>query len=130
MFEDVAVNYYQLLLTSSRGNVIRVLKFIDAPLRNIKDFVEVVGAQQLFHMCVQKFIQTGRTPLTNSPRTLPDIKPPEHLDSGVSLPNFSILYSKYRNSAARWMLFAFFLVQLFQEISEETLSSELLIVNM
>ena len=64
MFEDVAVNYYQLLLTSSRDNVIRVLKFMDAPLRNIKDFVEVVGAQQLFHMCVQKFIQTGRTPLT------------------------------------------------------------------
>ena len=56
MFEDVGVNYYQLLLTSSRDNVIRVLKFIDATLRNIKDFVEVVGAQQLFHMCVQKFI--------------------------------------------------------------------------
>ena len=130
MFEDVAVNYYQLLLTSSRDNVIRVLKFIDAPLRNTKGFVEVVGAQQLFHMCVQKFIQTGRTPLTNSPITLPDIKPPEHLDSGVSLPNFSILYNKYRNSAARWMLSSFFLVQLFQEISEETLSSELLIVNM
>ena len=52
MFEDVAVNYYQLLLTSSRDNVIRVLKFIDAPLRNIKDFVEAVGAQRLFHMCV------------------------------------------------------------------------------
>ena len=130
MFKDVAVNYYQLLLTSSRDKVIRVLKFIDAPLRNIKDFVEVVGAQQLFHMCVQKFIQTGRTPLTNSSRTLPDIKPPEHLDSGVSLPNFSILYNKYRNSTARWMLSAFFLAQLFQEISEETLSSELLIVNM
>ena len=130
MFEDVAVNYYQLLLTSSRVNVIRVLKLIDAPFKNIKDFEEVVGAQQLFHMCVQKFIQTGRTPLTNSPRTLPDIKPLEHLNSGVSLPNFSILYNKYRNSAARWMLSAFFLVQLFQEISKETLSSELLIVNM
>ena len=106
MFEDVAVNYYQLLLTSSRDNVIRVLKFIDAPLKNIKDFVggcprEVGGEQQLFHMCVQKLIQTGRTPLTNSPRTLPDIKPPEHLNSGVSLPNFSMLYNKYRNSADR-----------------------------
>ena len=130
MFEDVAVSYYQLLLSFSRDNVIRVLKFIDAPLRNIKDFVEVVGAQQLFHMYVQKFIQTGRTPLTNFPRTLPDIKPPEHLDSGVSLPNFSILQNKYRNNVARWMLSAFFLAQLFQEISEETLSSELLIVNM
>ena len=53
MFEDVAVNYYQLLLTSSRDNVIRVLKFIDAPLRNIKDFVEVVGVQQLFHVCTK-----------------------------------------------------------------------------
>ena len=38
MFEDVTVSSYQLLLTSSRDNVIRVLKFIDAPLRNIKDF--------------------------------------------------------------------------------------------
>ena len=130
MFEDVAVNYYQLLLTSSRHNVIRVLKFIDAPLRYIKDFVEVVGVQKLFHMCVQKFIQAGPTPLTSLPRTLPDIKPPEHLDSGVSLPNFSILYNNYRNSAGRWMLSTFFLAQLFQEISEETLSSELLIVNM
>ena len=44
MFEDVVVNYYQLLLTSPRDNVTRVLKFIDAPLRNIQDFVEVVGA--------------------------------------------------------------------------------------
>ena len=116
MFEDVAVSYYQLLLTSSRDNVFRVLKFTDPPLRNIKDFVEVVGAQQLFHMCVQKFIQIGRTPLTNSPITLLDIKAPEHIDSGVSLPNFSILFNKYRNSTARFMLSA--------------LSSELLIVNM
>ena len=130
MFEDVAVSYYQLLLTFSRDDVIRVLKFIDAPLTNIKDVVEVVGGQQLFHMCVQKFIQTGRTPRTNSPRTLPDIKPPEHLDSGVSLTNFSILYNKYRKNAARWMLSVVFLVQLFHKISEETLSSELLIVNM
>ena len=125
MLDDVAVSYYQLLLTSSRDNVIRVLKFIDAPLRNIKDFVEVVGAQQLFHMCVQKFIQAGRTPLTNFRKTLPDIKPPEHLDSSVS-----ILYNKYRNSTARWMLPVLFLVQLFQEISEEMLSSELSIVHM
>ena len=57
MLEDVTVSSYQLLLTSSRDNVIRVLKFIDTPLRNIKDFLEVVRAQQLFHMCVQKFIQ-------------------------------------------------------------------------
>ena len=75
MFEDVAVSYYQLLLTSSRDNVIRVLNFIDALLRNNKDFVKVVGVQQLFHICVQKFIHTSRTPLTNSPRTLPDIFP-------------------------------------------------------
>ena len=100
-------------MTSSRDNVIRVLKFIDALLRNIKDFVEVVGAQQLFGMCIRKFIQTGRTPLTNSPRTLPDIKPMEHLDSSVSLPNFSILYNKYRKSAARWMLSTLFLAELF-----------------
>ena len=53
MFEDVAASYYQLLLTSSRDNVIPVLKFIDARRKNIKDFVEVVGAQQLFHVCVQ-----------------------------------------------------------------------------
>ena len=65
MFEDVAVSYYQLLLTSSRDNAIRVLKFIDAPLRNIKDSVEVGGAQQLFHMCVQKFIQTSRNSSPN-----------------------------------------------------------------
>ena len=62
IFEDVVVNYYQLLLTSSRDNIICLLKFIDASLRNIKDFVEVVEAQQLFHMWVQKFIQTDRTP--------------------------------------------------------------------
>ena len=117
-------------MTSSRDNVIRVLKFIDALLRNIKDFVEVVGAQQLFGMCIRKFIQTGRTPLTNSPRTLPDIKPMEHLDSSVSLPNFSILYNKYRKSAARWMLSTLFLAELFQQISKETFSSESLIVNM
>ena len=55
---------------------------------------------------------------------------PEHLSSGVSLPNFSILYNKHRNSTARWMLSAFFLAPLFKEISEEMLSSEWLIVNM
>ena len=45
IFEDIALAYYVLLLTSSQKNIIRVLKFIDVPLRNVKQFVEVVGAQ-------------------------------------------------------------------------------------
>ena len=136
IFENLRICFHkyrvmlQALLTSSQDNIIRVLKFIDVPLRNVKHFVEPVGAQKLFHMCVGKFIQTGRTPLANSPRTLPDIKPPEHLILNSPLPSFSRLYTVYRNTTASWMLSAFFLAQLFQEISEETPSTEALIVNM
>ena len=130
MFEDIALAYFELLLTSSQDNIIPVLKFIDFPLRNVKHFVEVVDAQKLFPMCVKKFIQTGRTPLTNSPRTLPDIKAPKHLILNSPFPSFPRLYTVYRNTTASWILSAFFLAQLFQEISEETPSTEALIVNM
>ena len=81
-------------------------------------------------MCVEKFIQTGQTPLTDSPRTLPDIKPPEHLILNSPLPSFSRLYTVYHNTTASWMFSAFFLAQLFQEINEEAPSTEALIVNM
>ena len=75
----------------------------------------------------------GRTPLSNSGRTLPKINPPDHLYRAKTLSAFSPLFKIYRgrvDAGAGWMLVAFFVGQLFQKIDEESPQSEMLIVNM
>ena len=81
-------------------------------------------------MCVEKYFKTGKTLIDDSPKALPNIKPPPHL-IGWALPSFSKLYEKFRNTRAKWMLSAFFIAQLFQEITySDNLSSEHLLTNM
>ena len=72
----------------------------------------------------------GRKPLSNSRGILPKIYPPDHLDRAITLPAFSSLFKIYRNNEVGWMLVAFFVGQLFQEIDEKSPQSEMLIVNM
>ena len=81
-------------------------------------------------MCVEKDFETSMTPINDSPKALPNIKPPPHL-IGSRLPSFSKLYEKFRNTGAKWMLSMFFIAELFREITDsDNLSSKHLVTNM
>ena len=80
--------------------------------------------------CVDNFFQTGRTSLNNSGRTFSKINTLDHLDRTTTLPAFSPLFKIYHNIGVGWMLAAFFVGQLFEKIAEESLQSEMLVVNM
>ena len=99
-------------------------------MRNVRQHIKIMGAEKLYLMCVEKYFETGKTPINDSPKALSNIKPPPHL-IGSALPSFSKLYEKFRNTRVKWMLSAFFIVQLFQEITDsDSLSSEYLVTNM
>ena len=130
MFRDIAEYYYKLLLSGSKENILKVFKFIVAPLRNVRQHTKVMGAEKLFHMCMEDFFETGKTPIDDSPKALPDIKPSHHL-IGSALLSFSKLYEKFRNTSVNLILSAFFIAQLFREITDsDNLSIEHLVTNM
>ena len=130
MFRDIAVSYFNLLLSGSRESILKVFKFIDAPLRNVRHFTKIMVAEKPFYRCVDKYFETSKAPIDDSPKTLPDIKPPAHL-IGSALSSFSKLCDRFRNTRASWMLSAFFLAQLFREITDSNdLSSEAIVTNM
>ena len=64
-----------------------------------------------------RFFETGKTPIDDSPKALPDIKPSHHL-IGSALLSFSKLYEKFRNTSVNLILSAFFIAQLFREITD------------
>ena len=130
MFGDIAEYYYKLLLSGSKENILKVLKFTVAPLRNVRQHTKVMGEEKLFHMCMEDFFETGKTPIDDSPKALPDIKPSPHL-IGSALLSFSKLYEKFRYTSVNWILSAFFIAQLFREITDsDNLSIEHLVTNM
>ena len=119
-----------MLVSGPEKNIIRVLRFLDIPAKNLRDTIDILGYENLFYRCADKFFQMERTPLNNSGRTVPKINPPDHLDRATTLPGFYPLFKIYRNTGAGWMLAAFFVGQFFQEIAEESPQSKMLIVNM
>ena len=48
MFEDIAEYYYKLLLSGSKGNILKAFKFIDAPLRNVRQHTKIRGSRKTF----------------------------------------------------------------------------------
>ena len=62
MFRDIAVAYFNVLFSGSRENIVKVFKFIDVPLRNVRHFTKIMGAEKLFYRCVDKYFETGKTP--------------------------------------------------------------------
>ena len=130
MFGDIAEYYYKLVFSGSKENILKVFKFIDAPLRNVRQHTKIMGAEKPFRMWVENYFETGKTPIDNLPKALPDIKSPPHLIRSA-LSSISKLYEKFRSTRAKWMLSAFFIAQLFREITDsDNLSSEHLVINM
>ena len=130
IFEDIVQACFKLLVSGPEKNIIRVLSFLDIPAKNLRDTIDILGYENLFFKCADKFFQTGRTSLNNSGRTLSKINPLDHLDCATSLPAFYPLFKIYRKTETGWMLAAFFIGQFFQEIAEEFPQSKMLIVNM
>ena len=83
----------------------------------MKETMEKLGHIKLCFRCVDKFIETGKTPLRNSGRVLLKINPPGHLNKDIRLPVFSQLYHQYRETSASFMLSAFYMGHLFNEIN-------------
>ena len=92
--------------------------------------MEKLGYKKLYFRCVDKFIETGKTPLSNSGRTLPKINPPGHLDKDIRLPVVSQLYHECRETSASFMLSAFFMGHLFNKINDGGLEREEITVPM
>ena len=83
----------------------------------MKETMEKLGYIKLYLRCADKFIETGKTPLSNSGRPLSKINPLGHLNKDIRLPVFSQLYHEYRETSASFMLPAFFMGHLFNEIN-------------
>ena len=71
----------------------------------------------------------GKRLMNKSGTILPKINLPNHMDRGTTLPVFSEIYKKYRNTKTGWMLALFLIVQLFKEILGYNLESEMFIIN-
>ena len=76
-----------------------------------------------------KFFGTSKTPLSASPKNLPEIRPPSRLALSTTVPSVSSLNRKFLGTPAKWMLTSFFIMQLFQESVERSESSKLIITN-
>ena len=127
MFKDVAYFYQKLLLPSAQNNITKVCKSIEVQFRSIHGLEIATHYEELFLRLAEKYFETGRTPISISPKVLPDVKPSEHRDPDVDLPSFSKLYASFGNKSLICTLFA---VQLFQEMTVKSPSSEIIITNM
>ena len=115
-FDEMAHLYHRLLERGPIENMNRLFRHLNICTKNMKETMEKLGYIKLYFRCVDKFIETGKTPLSNSGRALSKINPPGHLHKDIRLPVFSQLYHKYREPSASFMLSAFFMGHLFNEI--------------
>ena len=67
--------------------------------------------KELYFKTAEKYFDTGKTPLSASPKNLPEIRPPSHLDLSTTLPSFSSLYREFSYTPAKWMLTSFYIMQ-------------------
>ena len=68
MFKDIAFFYQKLLLSSTQNNIIKVYKFIVVQFRSIHGFKKANHYEELFLRLAEKYFETGRTPVSISPR--------------------------------------------------------------
>ena len=73
MFRDIAVAYFNLLISGSRENILKVFKFIDVPLRNVRHLTKIMGVEKLFYRCVDKCFEIGKTHIDDLPKALSNI---------------------------------------------------------
>ena len=57
--------------------------------------------KELYFKTAEKYFDTGKTPLSASPKNLPEIRPPSHLDLSTTLPSFSSLYREFSYTPAK-----------------------------
>ena len=51
MFGECAECYYKLVFSGSKENILKVFKFIDAALRNVRQHTKIMGAEKPFRIC-------------------------------------------------------------------------------
>ena len=71
----------------------QVYKFAEIPFKSFGNMQDEVLYEELYFKMAEKYFGKGKTPLSASPKNLPEIRPPSHLDSSNTLPSFSSPYS-------------------------------------
>ena len=128
-FEELVATYKDLLFSGVGNNPIKTYKFARIPSKKFASMQDEVFYEELYFKMAEKYFATGKTPLSAPPKSLPEIRPPSHLDLSTALPSLSCLYSEFLNKPAKWMLTSFFIMQFFQEAIEKSGSSKLVITN-
>ena len=109
--------------------IVKVFKFVGIQFRNVQEMESLTEYDELLFTLVETFFFTGKAPVSLIPKTLPQIKSPDHMDQAVDLRSFTNICQTFSHVVARWMLCGFFAAQLFQKIVVNSLSSGLMIVN-
>ena len=72
--------------------------------------------EELYFKVIEKYFDTGKTPLSVLPKNLQEIRPPSHLDSSTTVPRSSSLHRELSDTPVKWMLTSFFIMQLFKNL--------------
>ena len=128
-FEDLASTYKELLFSGAVNNRIKTYMFAEILFKSFGSMQDDVSHEELYFKMAEKYFGKGETPLSTSPKNLPEIRPPSRLGSSTTIPSFSSLYREFSDTHAKWMLTSFFIMQLFQESVERSESFKLVITN-
>ena len=129
IFEELASTYKELLFSGAGNNRVKTDKSAEIPFKSFGSMQDEVSYEELYFKMAKKYFSMGKTPLSASPKNLPEIRPHSHLDSSTTLPNFSSLYRQFSDTPVKWMLISFFIMQVFQESVERSKSSKPVITN-
>ena len=95
-FNNIARTYYRLLREGTKENIIRIVRYLDIPARNLNDTMTELAFERLFFKCTNKFFETGKTPMNKSGTILPKINLPHDMDRGTALPVFQSFKKKQK----------------------------------
>ena len=87
-FQELASTYKELLFSGTGNNRIKTYKFAEIPFKSFGSMQDEVSYEELYFKIAEKYFGTGKTPLSASPKNLPVIRPPSHLDSSTTLQSF------------------------------------------
>ena len=109
-FEELVSTYKKLLFSGAGKNGIKAYKFAEILFNSFDSMQDEVLNKELYFKMAEKYCGMGKTPLSASPKNLPEIRQPSHLDSSTTLPSFSSLYREFSDTPAKWMLTSFFII--------------------
>ena len=100
-FEELVATYKDLSFSGAGNNRIKTYKFAEIPFISVGNMQDEVSQEELYIKIAEKYFATGKTHLPASPKSLPEIRPPSHLDPSTTLPSFSSLFGEFSDTPAK-----------------------------